>query len=82
MYTLKNLKRIVKKAKRKEGLFEFNFISFMECKLPSFIYRASFLPNMFESINFIKKGNVAVNKKFKYHINFSITVMDLVTFRI
>ncbi len=31
------------------------FISLMECRLPSFIYRASFLPNIFESIDFIKK---------------------------
>lgn len=82
MYTLKNLKKIVKKAKKKDGVFEYNLISLMECKLPAFIYRASFLPNMFESMIFIKKGNIAVNKKFKYYITYSISVMDLITFRI
>jgi ribosomal protein S4 len=82
MYTLKNLKKIVKKAKKKDGLFEYNFITLMECRLPSFIYRASFLPNMFESMIFVKKGNIAVNKKFKYHMTYSISAMDLVTFRI
>lgn len=82
MYTLKKLKKIVKKAKRKDGLFEYNFISFMECKLPSFIYRASFLPNMFESMIFIKKGNIAVNKVFKSYIYYSIEVMDIITFRV
>jgi ribosomal protein S4 len=64
MYTFKQLKKVVKKAKKKDGLFEQNFIILMECKLPSFIYRSSFLPNMFESIHYIKNSNVAVNKKF------------------
>lgn len=82
IYTLKNLRRIIKKAKKKDGLFEQNLMILMECKLPSFIYRASFLPNMFESINFIKGGNIAVNKLFRSFIFFSIKMMDLITFRI
>ena len=82
MYTLKQLKKIVKKAKKKDGLFEQNFLIIMECKLPSFIYRSSFLPNMFESIDYIKGSNVAVNKKFIPFIYFSIKIMDIVTFRI
>jgi ribosomal protein S4 len=82
MYTYKQLKKIVKKAKKKDGIFERNFISVMECRLPSFIYRASFLPNMFESINYIKSNNIAVNKIFRHHISFSIQVFDLITFRI
>jgi ribosomal protein S4 len=82
MYTLKQLKTIVKKAKKKDGLFEQNFLLIMECKLPSFIYRSSFLPNMFESIDYIKGGNIAVNKIFRPFIYFSIKIMDIVTFRI
>lgn len=82
MYTLKQLKKVVKKSKKKDGLFEQNLIGFMECKLPSFIYRTSFLPNMFESIHYIKKGNVAVNKIFRPFVFFSVKAMDIVTFRI
>jgi ribosomal protein S4 len=82
MYTFKQLKKVVKKAKKKDGLFEQNFIILMECKLPSFIYRSSFLPNMFESIHYIKNSNVAVNKKFWPFIFFSVKSMDIVTFRI
>jgi ribosomal protein S4 len=82
MYTLKQLKKKVKKAKKKDGLFEQNFVNLMECKLPSFIYRSSFLPNMFESLYYIKKGNIAVNKIFRPFIFFSIKIMDIVTFRI
>jgi len=82
MYTLKQLKKIVKKAKKKYGVFERNFVNFMECKLPSFIYRASFIPNMFESISYIKYNNIAVNKIFRPYIFFAIQIFDLVTFRI
>jgi ribosomal protein S4 len=82
MYTFKQLRKIVKKAKKKDGLFEQNFISFMECKLPSFIYRSSFLSNMFESIYYIKKNNVAINKNFCSFIFFSVKSMDIITFRV
>jgi ribosomal protein S4 len=81
-HTYKLLHKIIKKAKKKDGLFETNLISFMECRLPSFIYRTSFLPNMFESINFIKNNNIAVNKIFKPMIYFVIKVMDIITFRV
>lgn len=82
MYTLKQLKKVARKAKRKDGLFEQNFIGFMECKLPSFIYRASFLPNMFESIYYVKNGNIAVNKIFRPFIFFPVKTMDIITFRV
>lgn len=82
MYTYRQLRRIAKKAKKKDGVFEYNYISLMELKLPSFIYRTSLLPNMFESINFIKGNNVAVNKIFRPLIFFSVKRMDIVTFRV
>jgi ribosomal protein S4 len=82
MYTFKQLKKIVKKAKKKDGLFEQNFISLMECKLPFFIYRSSFLPNIFESIYYVKNNNVAVNKLFWSSIFFRVKTMDIITFRV
>ena len=82
MYTYKQLQKIIKKAKKKDGPFEINLIGFIERRLPSFIYRASFLPNMFESIFYIKNSNVAVNKVFRPLIFFIVKIMDIVTFRI
>ena len=82
IYTLKKLKKIVKKAKKKDGVFEINLISLMECSLPAFVYRASFLSNMFESLNYVKSNNIAVNKIFKCYVSYIINPMDLVTFRI
>jgi len=82
MYTYKQLKKIVKKAKKSDGIFEQNYISIMECKLPAYIYRSSLLPNMFESINYIKGNNIAVNKLFRPYIYFTVKIMDIITFRI
>jgi ribosomal protein S4 len=81
MYTYRQLRKIAKKAKKKDGIFEQNYISFIEFKLPSFLYRTSLLSNMFESINYIKGNNVAVNKLFRPFIFFPIKTMDIVTFR-
>jgi len=58
IYSYRQLKNLCKKAKRQVGIFEQNYLLLMECKLPSFIYRTSFIPNMFESIDFIKSSNI------------------------
>lgn len=82
IYNYKQLKKLAKKAKRKDGVFEQNYLSLMELKLPAYIYRASFLPNMFESIKFIKQGNVWINKEFKPLVYYSVKPMDMVGFRV
>lgn len=82
MYSYKQLKQLIKKAKRSNKVFENKFISLMECKLPSFIYRSSFFSNMFESINFVKNGNLLINKYYSSNIYRSIKIMDFVGFSI
>lgn len=82
MYTYKQLRYLNKKAKRQDGIFEQNYLLLMELKLPNFMYRSSFIPNMFESIKFIKNSNVWVNKEFIPLIFYSIRLMDMVGFRI
>lgn len=80
IYSYKQLKKLIKKSKRSDGALDNNFILLMECKLPSFIYRSSFFSNMFESINFIKTGNLLINYKISYNLYHTIKVMDFVTF--
>jgi len=82
IYTYKQLKFLCKKSKKMDGLFEQNYILLMECKLPSFIYRTSFLSNMFYCLSFIKNNNVWINKKFMSYIYYTVTSMDLIGFRI
>jgi len=80
IYSYKQLIKLVKKAKRSDGAFEDKFITLMECKLPSFIYRSSFFSNMFESISFIKSGGLWVNKRGVSNLYYTIKVTDFVGF--
>ena len=82
IYTYRQLKNLCKKAKRKDGLFEQNYLLLMECKLPSFIYRSSFISNMFDSFKFVKRGNVWINKTFIIYIHYTVKPFDIVGFRI
>jgi ribosomal protein S4 len=58
MYNFRQLKKIAIKAKLQKGVLEHNYLSIIEGKLPSFIYRVSFFPTLFESLDFVKGGNV------------------------
>ena len=58
IYSFKQLRRLIRRAKRSDNVFDNTFVLLMECKLPSFIYRSSLFSNMFESINFIKSQNL------------------------
>jgi ribosomal protein S4 len=80
IYSYKQLKKLIKKAKRSDGALDNNFISLMECKLPSFIYRSSFFSNMFECINFIKTGSLLINYQVSDNLYKVIKVMDFVTY--
>ena len=80
IYSYKQLKKLIKKAKRSDGVLDNNFISLMECKLPSFIYRSSFFSNMFECINFIKTGNLLINYQISNNLYKVIKIMDFVTY--
>jgi ribosomal protein S4 len=58
IYNFKQLSNIAKKAKRKKGVFEHNFLTIIEAKLPSFLYRTSLFSTLFESLKFVKQNNV------------------------
>jgi len=82
IYTYRQLKQKAKKAKKMDGIFEQNYILLIECKLPAYIYRTSLVPNMFDSINIVKKGNVWINKYFYPYVHYVVKPMDLVGFRV
>jgi ribosomal protein S4 len=58
IYNLRQLKKIAIKAKLQSGVLEHNYLSIIESKLPSYIYRISLFPTLFESLDFVKNGNV------------------------
>ena len=58
MYNYNQLRKLVLKAKGQNGVFEHNFITIIESKLPSYLYRSSLFPTIFESLSFVKQANV------------------------
>jgi len=80
MYTYKQLKKLIEKSKRSNNTFELTFNLLIECKLPSFIYRSSFFSNMFDSIDFVKEGNLFINKLIVYKLHYVVKVTDFVGF--
>jgi ribosomal protein S4 len=82
IYTYRQLKQKANKAKHMDGLFENNYMVLIECKIPSFIYRTSFVSNMFESLIVVKTNVIWVNKIFISYLHYTIKPMDLIGFRI
>lgn len=82
MYTYRQLKKIGKKAKKKIGVFEQNFLSIVESKLPSFLYRSSLFATIFDSLSFLKNANVWINKYFKPLKYYQVILYDFVGFRV
>jgi hypothetical protein len=82
MYKHRQLQKIGKKAKLKYGVFEQNYLLILECKLPAYLYRTSFFPTIFDSLEFVKTSNVWVNKQFKPLIFYTVKLFDMVGFRV
>lgn len=81
MYSYNQLRNIMFKAKLQNGVFEHNFMTIIESKLPSYLYRSSLFPTIFESLNFVKQSNVWVNKEYKPLIYYHVKLFDIVGFR-
>lgn len=81
IYSHNQLRRIAYRAKLKSGVFEHNFLSIIESKLPSYIYRSSLFPTLFESLDFVKKSNVWVNKQYQPLVFYNVKLFDIVGFR-
>lgn len=67
-------------AAKMDGFFQSNFCLLLEGRLASVIYRTNLLVSMFEIIDFIKRGNVLVNRRLTDLVNFNVYVGDVLTF--
>lgn len=78
--TYKQFWRMAVNAKRKEGLFEKHFCLALEGRLISFLYRTSFVSNMFESIQLVKQSFITINRKTFNYVNESVNLFDILSF--
>jgi len=77
---LEQFRKIAIKAKKQDGFYERNYIWLLEGRIVSVIYRLNFVPNMFESIIFVKLGFLHINKIKLFHINYLVPLMVFIRF--
>lgn len=81
LLSYRNIRKFLRMAKSRNGLFASNYLLFLESRIIALIYRCSLLSNIFECIRFIRKGNVIVNKKFFFFPNKRVNFFSLVKFK-
>ena len=82
IYSYRQLKKIGRKAKSQAGVFEQNYLLIIESKLPSYLYRTALFSTIFDSLDFVKNGNVWINKKYKPLVYYTVKLFDIVGFRV
>jgi len=81
IYSYKWFNKMAILARKRDGLFEMNYIYLIECRITSIIYRTSFYKTPFEILSVIKDGNILVNRKFIFYNNYIVNLFTLIGFR-
>lgn len=71
---------ISRSAKRKSGLYEVNYVLFLEGRLINFLYRTGFVDTIFKSLYIIKGGFISINNNVRTYPNQLVKMFDIVTF--
>lgn len=80
--THKQFKKQARKSRRKDGTFNDNYLSWLEYRIVSLVYRISIIANLFDSIKAVKARGVWINKKFITYLNFVTPLMTIVGFNV
>ena len=77
----KRIKKFARRANLRYGLYESNYLFFLECRLLSLFYRSNLLGNVFEILRFVKKGHVSIGNKYIKLPNKRVNLFCLVKVR-
>jgi ribosomal protein S4 len=61
LLSYKQFRKLARLAKKKDGLFENNYILALEGRLVNFLYRTCLIESIFKSFFFIKSGFITLN---------------------
>jgi hypothetical protein len=61
--TYKDFNKIARRSKKKDGSFENHYCLAIEGRLISFLYRTSFVSNMFEALFYVKHSYITLGRK-------------------
>jgi hypothetical protein len=78
--TYKNFNKIAFIASKKDGSFANHFFLALEGRLICFLYRTTFVSNMFESLRYVKSSFVTLNKKIFNFVNQPVSLFVILSF--
>lgn len=73
-------RQLARRTRLLDGCFEHNFLLALEGRLISFVYRTSFVPNLFQCIQLVRQGGVIVEKRVQNYVNYRVTINKFVKF--
>lgn len=71
---------LARHMRRRQGVFEENFLLALESRVASLIYRMTFLGNPFHCLEFIRQGHVFVSGKCVLRPNYPVALHQLLSF--
>jgi hypothetical protein len=80
LLSFKYFKRLARLAKKKDGLYEHNFVLFLESRLVNFLYRTSLVESIFQALFYVKGGYVTLNRKVCSFPNKRCSLFDFLSF--
>jgi len=79
-FSYRQFRHLARTMRSRDGAFEQNYLLALEGRLLSYLYRSSLMTNPFQTMDFIRKGNVLVNLRCENHYNYRVPLNTLVTF--
>jgi ribosomal protein S4 len=73
-------RQLARRTRLLDGCYEHNFFLALEGRLVSFVYRTSFIPNIFQCIQLVRRGGVVVEKSVQNYVNYHVTINRVVRF--
>jgi len=70
-----------KKIIKMDGVFENNYLYYLECRLVGVVYRSGFIFNLFDCITFVNQKNVLISKNYCGYLHTMVPIMEFISFR-
>ncbi len=80
--TQKAFRKMLKKAYRKDGYFESNYLISLEGRIISFLYRSSLVSNLFDALKLVKFSYIFIENSYITFPNCSVNPFEMVSFNI
>lgn len=79
-FTYRQFRKLARAQRRRQGVFEENFLLALESRLAPLIYRMTFLGNPFQCLEFVRQGYVVIDGRCHWRPSTVVGLHQMVTF--